>query len=214
MNKEIIERFFELYDTDKRSSLNFCELMCCMSALCAGSVQDKMRMCFNVYDLDHSGFLNHDEIQDMSVSLMKMIGHPEFSDNAHPSREFTFLQTRCFWLCGSLSSDAFNGIVLRFTLLPPFAAQPKSKAGRKFSGLKSPVHLLRRKLNVPGKAGLQGVLPPDQGQYYNNGEPPSVSLCSCLSVCLPALRCVLLAWLFLFHGFDLLNRTTRSLALW
>ena len=65
------ERLFDLFDEDKSGYLDFRELAVCMSVLWKGSFEDRLRLFFDVYDLDRSGCLRKADFQQLlyAVSL-------------------------------------------------------------------------------------------------------------------------------------------------
>ena len=55
--------------------MDFKELMCCLSVLCHDSTDDKLRLCFDLFDTDRSGVLEIDEIKQLAMSLYRMGAH-------------------------------------------------------------------------------------------------------------------------------------------
>ena len=79
-----LDRIFEVFDDDKSGTLDFREFLCCMSLLLRGTVNEKLEMCFNVFDKDNKGFLKNEEAAKMIESLIKSLsltldGEHEFS---------------------------------------------------------------------------------------------------------------------------------------
>jgi Ca2+-binding EF-hand superfamily protein len=57
------EELFRTFDEDHSGYLDFRELMCAMSYISKGNFEDKLRVCFDAYDSDRSGFLKDEELQ-------------------------------------------------------------------------------------------------------------------------------------------------------
>jgi len=55
---EFTARVFQVYDTDTSRRIDLKQLVCCMSCLYRGSYQERLRLCFDVFDRDRSGFLS------------------------------------------------------------------------------------------------------------------------------------------------------------
>jgi len=71
--REILDRLFSLFDSDGSGVINFSEFICALSALCAETPEDRMKLCFMVFDLDRSGFLDAEEVRAMAESLAPMV---------------------------------------------------------------------------------------------------------------------------------------------
>ena len=54
--------------------VSFTELVLMLSALARGSVQDKLRWIFSLYDLDHDGMLSRSELQKVILSVYLLVG--------------------------------------------------------------------------------------------------------------------------------------------
>lgn len=65
------ELMFDLYDEDKSGLLDFRELTICLSTMCKGDFDDKLRVCFDAYDRDKSGFLQPSEMNELIESLTR-----------------------------------------------------------------------------------------------------------------------------------------------
>ena len=65
------ELIFDRFDEDKSGTLDFRELTICISIMCKGDFDDKLKICFDAYDADKSGFLQPDEMELLVESLVK-----------------------------------------------------------------------------------------------------------------------------------------------
>jgi Ca2+-binding EF-hand superfamily protein len=61
---------FEQFDEDKNDCLDFRELTLCISVFLKGTFEEKLKVCFDAYDLDKSGYLQMNEMQNMINHLM------------------------------------------------------------------------------------------------------------------------------------------------
>eukprot|EP00357_Protocruzia_adherens_P010514 CAMPEP_0115017056 /NCGR_PEP_ID=MMETSP0216-20121206/27865_1 /TAXON_ID=223996 /ORGANISM="Protocruzia adherens, Strain Boccale" /LENGTH=861 /DNA_ID=CAMNT_0002387751 /DNA_START=257 /DNA_END=2839 /DNA_ORIENTATION=+ len=68
---EIIDRLFDVYDQDKTNSLDFREVITCLSAMTRGSIQERLELCFKLYDTDNSGYLSEEETEMMVGNLLR-----------------------------------------------------------------------------------------------------------------------------------------------
>ena len=62
---------FDRFDEDKSGSLDFRELTICISIMCKGDFDEKLKVCFDAYDEDKSGFLQPNEMEILITSLIK-----------------------------------------------------------------------------------------------------------------------------------------------
>lgn len=74
LHTEDIERIFDIFDDDQSGTLDFREFLCCMSLLMRGNVQEKIEMCFNLFDKESKGYLINEEAIKMIQSLIKSLG--------------------------------------------------------------------------------------------------------------------------------------------
>ena len=65
------DRIFDLFDEDRSGYIDFRELCICFSLLSKGSFEEKLRLCFDLYDLEGAGCLRKQELQGViqAVSL-------------------------------------------------------------------------------------------------------------------------------------------------
>jgi len=69
---EFTARVFQVYDTDTSRRIDLKQLVCCMSCLYRGSYQERLRLCFDVFDRDRSGFLSLPEVEGMAECIAQM----------------------------------------------------------------------------------------------------------------------------------------------
>ena len=58
----MVNRIFEIFDTNKDGSIDYRELVCGIDLLLRGHGEETLRFCFSVYDLDDSGFIGEHEL--------------------------------------------------------------------------------------------------------------------------------------------------------
>ena len=57
------------------NEIDFREVVCCLSELARGSTEERLRLLFDIFDADDSGFLEGEEIAALAGAVMK--GAPE-----------------------------------------------------------------------------------------------------------------------------------------
>ena len=62
-NEDIINRLFDIFDTDKSGTIDFNEFMETIQKIIDGTEKDKIEFAFNLYDLDNSGFIDRVELK-------------------------------------------------------------------------------------------------------------------------------------------------------
>ena len=97
---EVVDRIFSLFDDDDNgcvcpacqvdgmggqdfvsdaspanSEIDFREVVCCLSVLTRGSMEERLKLLFDIFDEDDSGFLEDKEIAALAGAVMK--GAPE-----------------------------------------------------------------------------------------------------------------------------------------
>ena len=72
-----VDRVFNLLDEDMSGSVEWAEFCNAVNALETGSVVDKLRFCFRVYDADGSESIDREELHNMFSSMLLSSGVPE-----------------------------------------------------------------------------------------------------------------------------------------
>ena len=62
-NDDIINRLFDLFDTDKNGTIDFNEFMEAIQKIIDGTDKDKIEFAFNLYDLDNNGIIDRLELK-------------------------------------------------------------------------------------------------------------------------------------------------------
>jgi len=62
---------FDLLDEDQSDDIDFRALACCLSVLSKGSFYERVHLCFNIYDIDRSGFLDMAQAAQLGNTLCK-----------------------------------------------------------------------------------------------------------------------------------------------
>jgi len=68
----IIERLFRFFDQNHDGIINFEELVCGLSILCKGSLDERIKHTFIGYDLDEDGRIGRDELHKMLTAYFKL----------------------------------------------------------------------------------------------------------------------------------------------
>ncbi|KAG7395517.1 hypothetical protein PHYBOEH_003657 [Phytophthora boehmeriae] len=69
----LVDRIFELFDKDNNGVVDFNELASGLSVLCGGSQTDKVRAAFNLYDVNHDGYISLGEMRLYLTSVFKVL---------------------------------------------------------------------------------------------------------------------------------------------
>ncbi|ETP44618.1 hypothetical protein F442_08803 [Phytophthora nicotianae P10297] len=69
----LVDRIFELFDKDSNGLVDFNELASGLSVLCGGSQADKVRAAFNLYDVNHDGYISLGEMRLYLTSVFKVL---------------------------------------------------------------------------------------------------------------------------------------------
>ncbi|KAL5036562.1 hypothetical protein BDV3_005765 [Batrachochytrium dendrobatidis] len=68
----IAERIFAFFDQDRDGIISFKELVCGLSILCKGNLDERIHYAFQGYDLDGDGFVSRDELRRMFKAYFNM----------------------------------------------------------------------------------------------------------------------------------------------
>ncbi|KDO22666.1 hypothetical protein SPRG_10981 [Saprolegnia parasitica CBS 223.65] len=69
----ILDRLFEIFDTDQNGLVDFLELSSGLSVLCGGRKEDRVKAAFDLYDLNHDGVVSLDEMTTYLTSVFKVL---------------------------------------------------------------------------------------------------------------------------------------------
>ncbi|XP_078256845.1 Kv channel-interacting protein 4 isoform X6 [Rhinoraja longicauda] len=65
---------FNAFDTDHNGSVSFEDFVLGLSGLLRGTIQDKLKWAFNLYDINKDGFVTKEEMLDIMKSIYDMMG--------------------------------------------------------------------------------------------------------------------------------------------
>ena len=57
-NKDLVQELFNALDIQKIGKVDFGDFVCGMSVIKNGSVDEKLKIAFMAYDIDHNGFID------------------------------------------------------------------------------------------------------------------------------------------------------------
>ena len=79
----LLQRMFELFDTNKDGAIDFREFIMGLNSMQAGAGEDRVKMCFKIYDVDNSGWISREELSEMLASVMMACDGLGSSDAEH-----------------------------------------------------------------------------------------------------------------------------------
>ncbi|KAF1316742.1 Recoverin family protein, partial [Globisporangium splendens] len=71
--RQLLEELFVLFDTDRNGTIDVQELGAGLSVLCGGSLEDKARSLFRLYDLNKDGFISPEEMDSYLTGVFKVL---------------------------------------------------------------------------------------------------------------------------------------------
>jgi len=78
----LAEHVFRVFDRNGDGNIDFKEFVSYMSTISKGSVDDKLTAAFNVYDVNHNGFISREEMLQIIESIYKLVENvAEFSED-------------------------------------------------------------------------------------------------------------------------------------
>jgi len=170
-NAFALERVFKAFDRNEDGAIEFRELMSGMSVLTKGTKDEKMRMCFESFDIDGSGFVDKGEMELMLDAVYKMMYRGEHVRvDLKEKVDLIFDNVDINPRDGRLSFDEFkNAATIEPLLLQCFSVGDQRKTG--MSTLSCLVFVLHSLFLSPSLFFL----------CLSLCLSPSASLCLCLS---------------------------------
>lgn len=86
-NLSLLERIFEVFDEDADKMLDFKELMCGLSILYQGTLEEKLRLIFRSFDMGDKNYLTRTEVLSMFDHVYKTFYRPIVISNIGPDGE-------------------------------------------------------------------------------------------------------------------------------
>ncbi|CAK4180558.1 unnamed protein product [Aphanomyces euteiches] len=95
----ILDRLFNVFDTNGNGYVNYQELASGLSILCGGSRDEKVRAAFDLYDLNHDGVLSLDEMVQYLTAVFKILCETNtqvYPDDVTPEELAQITAEECF----------------------------------------------------------------------------------------------------------------------
>eukprot|EP00762_Andalucia_godoyi_P001703 ANDGO_07101.mRNA.1 Calcium-binding protein NCSA len=70
----MVDLVFSSFDLNRDGAIEFTEVILAMSCMMRGSPDEKLEFAFNLYDIDHDGFVTRDEMLRIVTALYRMHG--------------------------------------------------------------------------------------------------------------------------------------------
>ena len=67
---KLVNRLFQVFDVDGNGSVDLKEFLAGVAACTKGALEDRMRLCFKLYDLDQDGYITRLELREMLRSYL------------------------------------------------------------------------------------------------------------------------------------------------
>ncbi|KAM4678356.1 A-type potassium channel modulatory protein KCNIP1 isoform 2-T2 [Discoglossus pictus] len=86
---------FNAFDTEQSGSVKFEEFVAALSILLRGTIHEKLRWTFNLYDINKDGYINKEEMMDIVKAIYDMMGkytYPVLKDDAPKQHVELFFQ--------------------------------------------------------------------------------------------------------------------------
>ena len=104
---ELVDSFFTAVDANHDGSIAKKELICALTAYSSGSLEEKLRLSFNIFDISHDGFITPDEMKRMLLH-MGTVTHKSPDDlESHASQLVDTIYTQYDDGDGKLSLEEF-----------------------------------------------------------------------------------------------------------
>jgi Ca2+-binding EF-hand superfamily protein len=71
---KIKRHVFKTFDTDSSGEIDFVEFLIAISVTSQGDIRDKLKMAFNMYDIDKNGRIDRKEMEKIIEAIYDLLG--------------------------------------------------------------------------------------------------------------------------------------------
>jgi Ca2+-binding EF-hand superfamily protein len=115
---------FKTFDTDSSGEIDFVEFLIAISVTSKGDIRDKLKMAFNMYDIDKNGKIDNKEMEKIIEAIYDLLGEENRKGENSPHKRVQKIMTKLDKdNDGKLSPEEFidgclNDEILRQLLAP------------------------------------------------------------------------------------------------
>mmetsp|Transcript_2729 Transcript_2729/g.3354 ORF Transcript_2729/g.3354 Transcript_2729/m.3354 type:complete len:256 (-) Transcript_2729:59-826(-) len=177
-NEEMLDVFCTAFDSNGDGEIEFKEFTAGLSTIFQGSTDERLRLCFDCYDIDRSGFIERDELE-LMLSMIYKLFYKKVPKKLTKKVDNIMDNLDCNPRDNKLSFEEFRGVVVIEPMIlrcfmPP-AKLSKPKVVKKHS--LDVIRIVSQNEGSPATARTSGKKETDK--LLPRTEPTTRNECSC-----------------------------------